>query len=293
MKLPPATQVLHVPGEGTMLAREGLRSELIARLIQTHRETRDPERILKRNRGTLVTRVRVDLAAHDREHAAWTEVVVKEVPIPWRRRFHYRLGGRSPFVRELEVCHRLASMGLETARPLACSLRPAGRTEILIAEHLAGCVPLRDLLWLGDGVIREPQELRALLARVGGWLRKVHDAGVWQRDMKPSNILVRRGRAGFDSAALFLIDVTAVRLYPGGLDRGRRVRNLTQLLDLTPDLDGEPRQILVEAYLGAAAPPELERWTREVAAGIEARRDARQRRSGYRLVDEEHRYVPK
>ena len=89
MKLPPATQVLHVPGEGTMLAREGLRAELLGRLIQSHRETNDPERILKRNRGTLVTRVAVDLAAHDREGPAWKEVVVKEVPIPWRRRLHW------------------------------------------------------------------------------------------------------------------------------------------------------------------------------------------------------------
>ncbi|MBI4600633.1 MAG: hypothetical protein HY721_01605 [Planctomycetes bacterium] len=295
MMRPAGTRIVRIAGEGSFIAAEGLDAAALARIVEAHRANRDPSMTLKRNLGTLVTRVRAAGAGLEPGGAIPPELVVKEAPVPWRRRLYYRVGGVSPFARELEASRRLRERGVGAARVLASSLRPRGGTEVLVSERIDRCVPLRDLLWLGDPVVREPAALRALLSRAGAWLRGLHDAGVWQRDMKPSNVLVREGPRGFEDAELFLVDVAAVRLFLRPLGEARRVRNFAQLLDLTVDLDGEPRRMLLEAYAGPGSGDmeRLERLERLVGASIEARRDHRERQCGFRHVDEEHRHSPK
>jgi tRNA A-37 threonylcarbamoyl transferase component Bud32 len=277
----PGLREIRLAGGELFLAIDGLTAESLRRILDAHRENRDPSRCLKRNLGTVVTRVPCEGFSH--------ELVVKEVPVRPLRRLLYLLGGSSPFRKEFESVRRLQATGVRVPRAIACTIRPRGASEFLVTELIEGCVPLRDLLWLGERVIRDRDELAALFTRVGAWLRSIHDLGVWQRDMKPSNVLVRGAGPDWGGADLILIDLTAVRVLGGPIDETRRVRNLAQLLDLTADLDGPPREPLLRSYLGGESPAgEVERLARLVDSAIESRRDYRERQCGFRHVDGEH-----
>jgi tRNA A-37 threonylcarbamoyl transferase component Bud32 len=282
---PPGPRRIRLAKEGWFLAVPSLDAAAVSKILEAHRETRDPARILKRNLGTIVSRVRLEGGALPAAGGVPAELVVKEVPVRGPRRLFYALGGASAFRKEFDAASRLERLSIHSPRPVACTYRPgpgaARHSEFLISEMVQGSVPLHDLLWLGGSVLTDPDELRALLERVGTWLRHVHDQGVWQRDMKPSNVLLR----GED---FFLVDITALKVLPRPLDDLRRVRNLAQLLDLTRAHDSVARQPLLTAYSRAGA-VDIARWASKVDAAIEERRDYRERQCGFRYVDEEHR----
>jgi tRNA A-37 threonylcarbamoyl transferase component Bud32 len=167
---------------------------------------------------------------------------------------------------------------------MASSLRSVGGTEFLVTEFLQACVALRDLLWCGSSAIEEPEELEGLLSDLGSWLRGVHDRGVWHRDMKTGNIMVRRRARG--PSEFFLVDLVAVRFFRRPLGMRRRARNLGQVLDLPARCDSLARRPLLEAYTGSSeADGSLER---RVDRAVRARRRYRKRKCGFEYVDEEH-----
>lgn len=282
---PPGPRRIHLAEEGWFLAVPALDAAALSRILAAHRENRDPARILKWNLGTVVTRVRLEACVLPAASGVPAEVVVKEVPVRAPRRLFHALGGASTFRKEFDAASRLERLSIHSPRPMACTYRPgpgaARHREFLISEMIQGSVPLHDLLWLGGSVLTDTAELRALLERVGAWLRHVHDQGVWQRDMKPSNVLLR----GKD---FFLVDITVLKFLPRPLDDDRRVRNLAQLLDLTRAHDAVAREPLLRAYSRGRA-EDIARWASKVDAAIEARRDYREKQCGFRYVDEEHR----
>jgi hypothetical protein len=267
-----------VPGRGVFAARPGVGAGAIASLLESHRLEADPARVLKRNRGTVVTRVSSSLPG------APGEWVVKETPIPWRRRLYHRAGGTSRFAGEFERVEKLAALGIEAPRPLAASSRPAGRSEFLITELISGARPLRDLLWMGPEPLDDPGLRRRLLEGVGAWLRGLHEAGVWQRDMKAGNVLATHPKEGPER--FVLIDIDGVRILRGPLGESRRVRNLAQILDLPRRLDEEAATGLLAGYAGGDASLR-ERLGSLASLALEARRRERQGRTGARHVDEE------
>ena len=267
-----------VPGLGVFAARAGVGAAAIASLIESHRLEADPTRILKRNRGTVVTRVSSSLPG------AAGEWVVKETPIPWRRRVYHRMGGTSRLAGEFERVEALAGLGVEAPRPLAASSRPEGTSEYLITELVPGASPLRDLLWMGAEPLADPELRRRLLEGAGAWLRALHEAGVWQRDMKAGNVLATHPLEG--SERFFLIDIDGVRILGDPLGEGRRVRNLAQILDLPSRLDEEAAGALLAGYAGGDASLR-ERLRRLASRALESRRREREGRTGARHVDEE------
>jgi len=267
-----------VPDLGTFVARAGVGPVAIAALIEIHRRETDPSRVLKRNRGTVVTRVSSSLPG------AAGEWVVKETPIPWRRRIYHRVGGRSRLAGEFERVAALAALGIDAPRPLAASARPEGRSEYLIADLIAGASALRDLLWMGPEPVEDPGLRRRLLEGAGAWLRGLHEAGVWQRDMKAGNMLATHPREGPER--FFLIDIDGVRFLRGPLAEGRRVRNLAQILDLPARFDEEAGAALLAGYAGGDAALR-ERLRRLASRALESRRREREGRTGARHVDEE------
>ena len=274
----------NLPGEGQVMALEGLGPEWVAAALQAHRENTDASRTLKSNLGTLVTQISTSDLPVPRLTGVPSQIVVKEVP---RKSGIFGLARwlrlRSQFCRDFTVSRRLARLGVRSPRALASTFKSRGATEFLLSELVNGAIPLRDLLWLGEKVVRDPRGRTRLFESIGVWLRNLHEKGVWQRDMKPSNVLVKGDE-------LVLVDITAVRLFRRPLRQERRQRNIAQLLDLSPDWDGEARLPLLRAYLGASLKSEstTKRWAAQVDQLIEARRDYRQSRCGFRFVDEEH-----
>jgi tRNA A-37 threonylcarbamoyl transferase component Bud32 len=194
------------------------------------------------------------------------------------------LGAPSPFAGDFEKVRRLEALGLQAPRPLAASLRSLGRTEFLVTEFLQGSICLKDLLWCGSSRIEDPRELAEVFSELGAWLRRVHDCGVWHRDLKTGNIMVRCGASGLRE--LVLVDLVAVRFFRRPLGDHRTSRNLGQVLDLPARFDSLARRPLFEAYAGSLpASGDLERRVDRV---VQERRRYRKRKCGFAYVDEEH-----
>jgi tRNA A-37 threonylcarbamoyl transferase component Bud32 len=276
---------LSLEGEGTFLVEPGLDAGTLAAVLRRHRSAVEPASILKRNRGTLVTRVVLPAPEAGPSFPAGLDAVVKAVDLPWRWRLLQRAGWSAPFAAEFRTARRFEAAGIRVPRTIAASLRPRGGTAYLVTATVSGAESLRELLWLGPGAIDEAAARRVLLRDVGAWLRVLHDRGVWQRDMKPNNILLCREGA---SPVIFLVDVTGARFSTRPLGEERRVRNLGQLLDLPAALDAEAPGALLAGYLGDGG--EAGAWAARVRAAVAARRAARRRRTGFTWVDEEHRH---
>jgi len=104
--------------------------------------------------------------------------------------------------------------GVSVPRALGYYVEP-GRCFFL-AEYLADTVHLNDYL----SAIEDAKAKRQALKKLAIWLKKCHDANVWQRDFKSSNILCR-------NSEFFMIDLDGVRLRR--LSDRKKIVNLAQL----------------------------------------------------------------
>ncbi|MGD8262353.1 MAG: lipopolysaccharide kinase InaA family protein [Desulfobacterales bacterium] len=85
-----------------------------------------------------------------------------------------------------------------------------------LAEYLADTVHLNDYL----SAIEDTKTKRRALKKLALWLKKCHDANVWQRDFKSSNILCR-------NSEYFMVDLDGVRIRR--LSDRKKTVNLAQL----------------------------------------------------------------
>jgi tRNA A-37 threonylcarbamoyl transferase component Bud32 len=113
-----------------------------------------------------------------------------------------------------KMAHALTVRGIEGPCALAYFRSPAG--SWFVAEFLADSQPLNAYLSSLD----DSRAKRRALARLASWLRRIHAAGIWQRDFKSGNVLCRNG-------TYFLVDLDGVRLEPVGQERV--IINLAQL----------------------------------------------------------------
>ena len=136
--------------------------------------------------------------------------------------------------------------------------------------------------WLDGGVLERSDDRIRVLEALGRWIRRIHESGIWQRDLKVHNVMVRDWST--PDPEFQLVDVHAVRFYSRPLRRARRVRNLGQILDVPGHLDEEFEEPLLNAYLEDAS--ETPKWRPGVRRATEARRRERQREQGFRFMDE-------
>jgi len=88
-------------------------------------------------------------------------------------------------------------------------------------------------------------EAEILVGTVGRMLRRLHDAGIWHRDVSVGNLLIVPGGRASDPPTVYLIDLNRAQLdLP--LTVGRRTRDLCRLRIFDPHL----QEVLLRSYWG-------------------------------------------
>ena len=251
--------------------------------LATHEKNRGTPACLKWKFDTLVTRIPAQSCPGSEALVSSGEIVVKEVPLPWRRRLLCCLGIPSRFERDFERFERLAAFGFQAPRVLGASFVPMGDREYQFTEFAEGDT-LGDLLWMSDTSVVGADARSALLRTVGRSVRALHERGVWQRDLNPLNLLLQQDDGDWTP---LLLDITALRFFSAPLPRVRRLRNLAQLVDLPKRLEEKATEDLLDGYLGDDA-ADRKAWEQDLRAVVDQRREGRLRRTGFRYIDDEH-----
>ena len=190
------------------------------------------------------------------------EVVVKQFRNRGLRdRLRRRLGG-SKATRGWRIARAMAAAGIATPEPLLLlESRCAHGPSFYVCRYLAGRVEARYLLRAGNEG-REAElfpglDLPRFLLQLGGFIRRLHDAGFWHRDLSSGNVLVRLG----EPCDLALVDLNRARR-GGRLTLSQRARDLSRMNLLRP----EHRRLLLAGYWpadggggGEGGPPALGR----------------------------------
>jgi tRNA A-37 threonylcarbamoyl transferase component Bud32 len=229
-------------------ARGGLTGELIqaerpkdldaalARLVDPANATET----LHWGRNYLYT-VRLETVVGERE------VVVKQFRNQTlKQRLRRRFGG-SKAERSWRAARALVAAGIPTAEPLIWieSEDPAG-PSFFVSHRMSGFFETRYFLRARNAG-REAEEYPRVeaaefFARLGRQLRRMHDAGVWHRDVSVGNLLVMLEE---DGPSFYVIDLNRARL-------GRRMGVLLRSRDICRlrILRREDRLRLLDAYWG-------------------------------------------
>jgi Lipopolysaccharide kinase (Kdo/WaaP) family len=195
------------------------------------------------------------------------EVVVKQFRnAGLRDRIRRRLGGGKA-AKSWRVAQAMAAAGIATPEPLLLieSRCPTG-PSFYVCRYLAGAVEARYPLRAANagrlGELFPALDLPRFLRELGGFVRRLHDAGFWHRDLSSGNILLRgleaegapagpppartEGTApdgAFDFYDFSLVDLNRAR--PGRrLSLSQRARDLSRMNVLRP----EHRDLFLAGY---------------------------------------------
>lgn len=119
------------------------------------------------------------------------------------RGFFYRLIRGPRALKELVLSKGLIERGISTVP--VCAAGESKRQAIVVMEHWEGWMSLQNVMLSRTLSARGR---RRLFFEYGVFCRKVHDAGVWQYDFNPSNVLVRLNSG---SPEFVLVDLEQVR----------------------------------------------------------------------------------
>jgi GT2 family glycosyltransferase len=195
--------------------------------------------------------------------------VIKD--LNWKRTLEYTEGGKTYFIKiyksptwdrrlktllfgsrarhELEMSHGVHLRGIPQAPVVA--MREGGGEDWVAIEKLEGWAQLQATLLASS-------DRRRLCAAYGRFARRLHDAGIWQYDFNPTNILVKDGE-------LLLIDFERMKLYPKPVPADARLQSLAKM-NRIPSISRSDRLRFLKAYLGSAV-LELRLW-KEAAKDI-------------------------
>jgi hypothetical protein len=176
----------------------------------------------------------------------------------WRTILYGSLEDESPFktVRRLVTyedyaLRLLQDVGVRTARPYGIVEITPEREYMLVTEYFAGAVEIGEA-HVDDGLIDQGLTL----------IRKLWDAGVAHRDIKPGNLMVRDGQ-------LLLIDVAFVQVRPSPWRQAVDLGNMMLVLAVRTDPERVYRRAL--SYFTPAELSEAFAATRGVASPTQLR----------------------
>jgi tRNA A-37 threonylcarbamoyl transferase component Bud32 len=236
--------------------REGVSPDILRSLIAGFPELHGLPgvSVLKENRFRTVFRIPPALlhpgdqppaSAPPPAVAAGAIVKVYRYTKAWDR-FRYRFL-RHRAEQEWVALGRFLAAGLPAPLPLAVGELRAGGTAAgggLITAFLDGTVPLVGALQ--DRLAGErglPDGARALLADSGRLVRRLHDHGIWHRDLHAANILVAR-----ESGALHFIDLHSCYFFRRLAGWQRRAGFAKLLVSLEKTVPAEGLRVLIAAY---------------------------------------------
>lgn len=172
-------------------------------------------------------------------------VVVKKTPAALLDR-----PGRSRADRSLLMAKALLARGIPTPEPLGV-IHLSGESWY-VSRRLEGAAQIRE--WFlhrddpGRGAPRIRIPLEQLLTALGRLARRMHDSGVFFRDLSDGNVLVTREGSGF---SIWLVDLTRARIGDGPVSLWNRLRDLSRLgLNRAED-----RKLLLSSYFEPGTPP--------------------------------------
>lgn len=170
-----------------------------------------PDTVVYMQRPNLVREVALPASLN----VPWSHLVVKR--FGWRGRQHYAFSPlkRSRAIKAYATACYLLSHQLDTPLPLGVfEERHRGfvKYNVLATEAIAGYVTLRQYREsLPDAAGYGAQEVEEVLQLAANYTRRVHDCGIWHRDMVLSNFLMT-GRPG--QRRLYLIDLNRTYRLP-------------------------------------------------------------------------------
>ena len=175
-------------------------------------------------------------------------------------------------LREFDMCLGVMRKGVPTVPLTAAGER--GAESFVVVEKLDGWSQLEEVL-LGAEI--EGRSLKELLFEYGMWARQVHDAGVWQYDFNPSNVLVKTWG---DAVEFKIIDFEKMKLYRT-IPEGERLKLLAKMKRL-PKLTDEDWQNFMDGYLHKY--PEEQRREAEIFARLERYEEEQDRKDTVRMM---------
>jgi hypothetical protein len=158
--------------------------------------------------------------------------------------------GRDRAARSWEVAQALRARGIDTPEPLAVGL--VGGEGWYVARRLEGAEQIRRWFLHRDDASQPPPSLpygfEEVVVALGRLARRLHDAGVFFRDLTDGNVLVTRGESG---PRLWLVDLDRARVGGSPVRALRRWRDLARPgLNRPDDL-----KLLLSSYFGPARVP--------------------------------------
>lgn len=213
----------------------------------------DPKYITLRD-GTRVLEEHAE-AFNDFDGKRRQTKVVKD--LTWKRMLEYTAAGRSYFIKIYKAptwIRRLktAVLGSRARHELAMSIgvhlrgipqapvaamREGGGEDWVAIEKLEGWSQLQEALLAAP-------DRRRLSRSYGRFARRLHDAGIWQYDFNPTNVLVKDGE-------FRLIDFERMKLYDAGVPRSERWLSLAKM-NRVPAISRTDRLRFLRGYLDAS-----------------------------------------
>jgi len=215
----------------------------------------DPKFITLRD-GTRVQEDHAGAFNNFDEKPRSTKKLIKD--LNWKRTLEYTEGGKTYLIKiyksptwdrrlkamlfgsrarhELEMSHGVHLRGIPQAPVIA--MREGGGADWVAIEKLQDWAQLQaTLLAMADR--------RRLCASYGRFARRLHDAGIWQQDFNPTNILVKEGE-------FLLIDFERMKLYPRAVPESERLASLGKM-NRIPSISRTDRLRFLKGYLESSA----------------------------------------
>jgi tRNA A-37 threonylcarbamoyl transferase component Bud32 len=159
------------------------------------------------------------------------QLVVKQ---PVKHHLHKKLLDRfkpSKARRSWNGANELLRRGVDTAAPVAWFEARDGRDirqNWYVCEYVGGQLSVGGLFvaYARGAASHAGIEAATAYARLAEYLARMHNRGIFFRDLSGGNILLRRDADG--GIAFSLIDTARIRLYPGGVPPRQRLADLTR-----------------------------------------------------------------